>query len=279
MYWVVSFHVEFVQELVKTRSSLWLHNTCCRTDGPTLSSNKRQRDVPNCVAWNSPGNSAGVDCRSLLQSIFPTQGSSLHLLQCRRSFTVQAAREAPSHNVILTSNERWEMAPNCLSYIPKAFAFLKLCWTIRITLMLGKIEGRRRKGWQTLRWLDGITDGMGMRKLPGHREGHGTTHGVAKSWTRQSNRTPPVQAHQRELLSKSASCSVVSDFLWPRGLQPARLFCPRNSPGSNAGVDCHSLLQSYLPNPGIKPASPALQEELFGPSCQGSPVTQYYPNN
>ena len=30
------------------------------------------------------------------------------------------------------------------------------------TLMLGKIEGRRRRGWQRMRWLDGITDAMGM---------------------------------------------------------------------------------------------------------------------
>ena len=141
-------------------------------------------------------------------------------------------------------------APNCIFYIARRFAFLKLCWAFRITLMLGTIEGRRRRGGQRMRWLNGITDGMGMRKLPGHREEHGTIHGVAKSWTRQSNRTPPIQAHKTELLSKSASCSVVSDFLRPHGLQPARLLCPWNSPGSNAGVDCHSLLQSIFPTKG-----------------------------
>ena len=39
------------------------------------------------------------------------------------------------------------------------------------------------------------------------------------------------------------SCSVVSDSLWPHGLQPTRLLCPWNSPGKNSGVGCHFLLQ------------------------------------
>ena len=51
--------------------------------------------------------------------------------------------------------------------------------------------------------------------------------------------------------------SVVSDSLWPHALQPARLLCPWDSPGKNTGVRCHTLLQGNLPNPGIKPTSPA----------------------
>ena len=63
------------------------------------------------------------------------------------------------------------------------------------TLMLGKIEGRRKRGRQRTRWLDGITDSMdvglgGFQELVMDREAwHAVVQGVTKSWTRLSNRT------------------------------------------------------------------------------------------
>ena len=63
------------------------------------------------------------------------------------------------------------------------------------TLMLGKIEGRRRRGWQRMRWLDGITDSMdmglgGLQELVMDREAwRATVHGVTHNWATDLNWT------------------------------------------------------------------------------------------
>ena len=150
-----------------------------------------------------PPHTSAANYKSRLSPVFLTNWLSIGGMMPSSNQTVVLEKmlESPLDNKEIKPVNPKEINPEYsleeLMLKLKLQYFGQLMWranSLEKTLMLGKIEGRRRKGWQRMRWLDGIIDSinMSLSKL-WDGEGRGTWcaafHGVTKNWTWLSNQT------------------------------------------------------------------------------------------
>ena len=164
----------------------YMYAVLCAVLSRSVVSNSLQHHGLLCP-WDSPGRNTGVGCHALLQGIFPTQGSNPHLLHwqadsfpseppgkprymyndtsicCYKLLRVPWTAKRSNQSILKEINPEYSLEGLMMKL--KLQYFGHLMWragSLEKTLMLGKTEGRRRRGQQRMRWLDSITNSMDM---------------------------------------------------------------------------------------------------------------------
>ena len=111
----------------------------------------------------------------------------------RRLLRVPWTARRPNQSVLKEINPEYSLEGLMLKLKPQYFGHLiQRANSLEKTLMLRKIEGKRRRGWQRMRWLDDITNSMDMNlsklqeTVKNRGAWHAAIHGIAKDWTRLS---------------------------------------------------------------------------------------------